>query len=1091
MATEFISGSSGAGKGAYVIERIRERLGSGRRKYLIVPEQQAVLWEARICRELPPSSALELEVVSFRRLADTVFRSVGGLTRVFTGQANKILLMWRAVVSVKDSLTVFKTGEGHEEKYVSTLLETLSDLRRRSITPKMLDGALGSIGEDSALSRKLSDLSLIFSAYRTLEEENESEDPDCILDMLADVLRTERFLSGCDIFLDSFYSLTPAESEILYYIMRDACDLFITFTFDETYRGAHFDHVKKFYKSALSLASRASREVTRVRLEVKPGTKSADVSYLEKNLWDFSAPASAERDGSVKVIRCADRYEEARAIACEIERALHIGASYSDIAVVARDIETYRGILDVRLDALGIPYHLSKRNGVATSPVTTLVTSLLEVVADGARCESVVKILKTGLCPVSPRECSNFEEYAATWNIRGKGAYLSDADFRMNPAGYTSNETEWGNVVLSDANAVRRALREPLGKLFSLFEGGEAKCVDICVALNDILLSFKVPDSVSRDADGWRAIGKEEEAERLEGSCAAVIEALSAMAINIPNEYLTPGGAARLFNAVASSFDVASIPSRVDVVTLGSATGVRLGKVKRVILAGCAEGEFPAKTNDAGLFSFAECERLEELGIPLSDGRELLESEELFRFWRCAVAPSESLVLTYPLSSSEGVSSPSVGARQIMRLLNIEPADFSSLPASDSVWSVGSAADAFLSAKDGATRRAIGSLAEEFPALARVRSLTDPLSADKDSVEKASIGELFPGILNLTQARIDSFSGCPFRYYSKYVLELNEGAAGTVGGADVGNLVHHILEMFFKRTAGRDYPLPEDETEALVGEITEEYISGILRGEGASAKRRYLFRRLRRSTLVLVNALMKEFSETSFEPYSFELKFADTDDTPSPLVFTATDGAKVSLYGTIDRVDRFEKDGRVYVRVVDYKTYDKTFRLSDIQKGINLQLLIYLFSLWKGKDSKYRRKMANGGEVIPAGMLYLSNDSNGAKAASLPSPEDAYSIAEGNIAKSGVLLDDKDALEASGCTDAGEFAKKNGATLVSLEEMGKIYDDIHGVIVAISDEIRSGRCESAPIVHDGKDPCKNCKMLPVCRHIKERGEGDE
>ena len=52
-------------------------------------------------REGQQRTALELEVVSFRRLADTVFRSVGGLTRVFTGEANKILLMWRAVMSVK------------------------------------------------------------------------------------------------------------------------------------------------------------------------------------------------------------------------------------------------------------------------------------------------------------------------------------------------------------------------------------------------------------------------------------------------------------------------------------------------------------------------------------------------------------------------------------------------------------------------------------------------------------------------------------------------------------------------------------------------------------------------------------------------------------------------------------------------------------------------------------------------------------------------------------------------------------------------------------------------------------------------------
>ena len=1090
MVTEFISGSSGAGKGAYVIERIRERLGNGRRKYLIVPEQQAVLWEARICRALPPSSALELEVVSFRRLADTVFRSVGGLTRVFTGEANKILLMWRAVMSVKDSLTVYRTGDGHEEKYVKTLLDTLSDLRRRSITPKMLSGAVDELEGDSDLSEKLSDLSLVFSAYRELEEANESEDPDCILDMLSTVLRTERFLSGCDVFIDSFYSLTPAESEILFYIMRDAEDVFVTFTFDETYRGAHFDHVKKFYKSARSLASRASREARRVRLEKKT-QGGADIAYLEKNLWDFSAPVSTERDGSVKVIRCADRYEESRAIASEIERAIHAGESYSDIAVIARDIESYRGILDVRLDALGIPYHLSKRSGVTTSPVTSLVTSLLDAVADGAKRETVVKILKTGLCPVTERESASFEEYAATWNIRGKKAYLSDEDFKMNPAGCKRETTEWGDVVLSDANAVRRALKEPFGKLFSLFEKGDARTVDICVALNDILLSFGVPDAVSRDADGWRAIGKEEEAKKLEEGYAAVIESLSAMATVIPDEYLTPGAASRLFFAVASSFDVAAIPSRVDVVTLGSASGVRLGKARTVILAGCLEGEFPAKPMERGLFTAAECDRLEELGLPLTDGREIEESEELFRFLRCAAAPSDTLIVTYPVSNGDGRSEPSVGARQIMKLLSIEPVDFSSLPAADSVWSVGSAADAALTSKDGATRRAIESLSGEFPALSRVKALSSPLSADADRLPAPVVAELFPPKLNLTQARIDKFSGCPFSYYAGYVLGLGERASGTISGPDVGNLVHHILEMFFRKTAGREYPIPDDETEEIVDSITEEYISDILRGDGASAKRRYLFRRLRRSTLVLVHALMEEFSETSFEPYRFELRFADTDETPSPLVFCATDGTKVSLYGTLDRVDRFEKDGRVYIRVVDYKTYDKTFRLDDIQKGINLQLLIYLFSLWKGRDGAFRRAMANGGEIVPAGMFYLSSDPNGVSAVSAVSPDDAFALAAGAIERSGLALEDEDALEAMGGSLGTKYIPKKRISLVTIEKMGKIYDDIREVITRIADEIRSGRCESAPVRQGGKSACEYCAMKPVCRHIERGGESDE
>jgi len=126
--TELICGASGSGKGAYIIEKIKEKLGSGKKLYLIVPEQQTVIWEARVCRELPPSAALELEVVNFRRLANTVARQVGGLAYNYTGEGRKILLMWSAIASVKDNLRVYISSRGREDKYIPLMLETISEM---------------------------------------------------------------------------------------------------------------------------------------------------------------------------------------------------------------------------------------------------------------------------------------------------------------------------------------------------------------------------------------------------------------------------------------------------------------------------------------------------------------------------------------------------------------------------------------------------------------------------------------------------------------------------------------------------------------------------------------------------------------------------------------------------------------------------------------------------------------------------------------------------------------------------------------------------------------------------------------------------
>ena len=58
---EFVCGRAGSGKSEYVLASIRRALEAGKdRLILIVPEQQAVVWETRIARELPPSAALRL-----------------------------------------------------------------------------------------------------------------------------------------------------------------------------------------------------------------------------------------------------------------------------------------------------------------------------------------------------------------------------------------------------------------------------------------------------------------------------------------------------------------------------------------------------------------------------------------------------------------------------------------------------------------------------------------------------------------------------------------------------------------------------------------------------------------------------------------------------------------------------------------------------------------------------------------------------------------------------------------------------------------------------------------------------------------------
>ena len=53
----------------------------------------------------------------------------------------------------------------------------------------------------------------------------------------------------------------------------------------------------------------------------------------------------------------------------------------------------------------------------------------------------------------------------------------------------------------------------------------------------------------------------------------------------------------------------------------------------------------------------------------------------------------------------------------------------------------------------------------------------------------------------------------------------------------------------------------------------------------------------------------------------------------------------------MDRVDGWEKDDKLYLRVVDYKSGKKKFDLANVKMGLDIQMLLYLFALEKeGKE---------------------------------------------------------------------------------------------------------------------------------------------
>ena len=116
----------------------------------------------------------------------------------------------------------------------------------------------------------------------------------------------------------------------------------------------------------------------------------------------------------------------------------------------------------------------------------------------------------------------------------------------------------------------------------------------------------------------------------------------------------------------------------------------------------------------------------------------------------------------------------------------------------------------------------------------------------------------------------------------------------------------------------------------------------------------------------VTSRMADELSASDFVPRFFELKIGGGGFPAT--VFDLPDGGRASLIGKADRVDVMEKDGKAYVRVVDYKTGRKFPSGSAYTDPKTMQLPLYLLSL---TASPRVSENFFGMPAVPSSFYYL------------------------------------------------------------------------------------------------------------------------
>jgi len=433
---------------------------------IMVPEQQVLEAEKLVC-EL--NCSRKMEVSSFRRIANSIFRRFGGLRYHYIQKGAKYVVMWRALLSVAPALSEYKNVSSDDLSMLRLLVATVEELKLYGITPEQLEKA-SEEAENEKLKNKLSDIALLYSAYHTILHEKHDDASDDVW-RAADIAENKGFFKDTHILLVSFDGFTHEETAMLRVMFSEAESLLATLAYDKNDRRSIFLRLKETDRLLRTLASDASLTVEEKIPEEE--TEASEIGYFAKNIWQKEVigavfPETTPEEGGIRLLKCPGVYEEARFIACDIMRHVMNGARFRDFAIVTRNPDRYLGILDAALEGVGIPYFFSARKDVTSLPLVRMLYAAFDVVNYHFRLEDMVSYMRCGLSGLSLEECDAIEEYASLWRISGKRWYDSYG-WQMNPSGFSLSFSEEESERLSWLNQLREKLVSPLVTFFEAF----------------------------------------------------------------------------------------------------------------------------------------------------------------------------------------------------------------------------------------------------------------------------------------------------------------------------------------------------------------------------------------------------------------------------------------------------------------------------------------------------------------------------------------------------------------------------------------------------------------------------------------------
>ena len=1078
----FELGGAGTGKSQALMEKIIQCLDAEQDALVIVPDQYSFEYDKKLYNFMGAQRYNRVTVLSFARLAEAVFVRHGRRPGEYAGELTKISMMYRAVTQVqKNDSLLYYDRQARSPLFVDSVLQIVKELRWSNIPPEELEERLPFLEEN--VRDKIHDLSVLYSVYSRLLEENGYKDSLGDVAEAAQTAGRMHYFKGTAVFLDAFQSFSGDELSMVDAVLSDAPAVHIALTLEGTpgLKSSLFALTQDTFHALCTMAKEYGHTFSYTLHEEPVRFRSEELAFLSRNLFR-PVRGQMETSPALRLAEAAEVYTEADFICTEIRRLVtEEGYRFSDIALLSRNLPDSVHVLEGAFLRYDIPYFLDMNQPVMHKALILLVLSVFDAsINTRPDTEAVFRYAKSGLLGIPYSQISMLENYCYKWNVEG-AMWLEDFPPKDDLA--------------ESVNTVRQKIIQPLWDFKRAAQN--ASGAQVCEALYALFTAIGLDRNISGLAASIeaQASGRPEDAQtenlliarehkQLWNTLMEILETMHGTLGDVPVSLKDFRDLLRLM-LMGSTY--ASPPQTLDSVTVSAAERARLADPKVVFVLGVNEGVFPGAAKASGLFSDKDRAQLEKAGLKLSVTPKLRQDEERFMAYSALSSASERLYITYPLSDAGGKARfPSYILEQIQKMF---PGNtvlrMSELPELYFCTTEKAAYYRYVqslkrSDGDSAVLRAFllerENYREKVDYLDRVQETVSQEIADAEVAL-----QLFGKKMHLSASRFEDYSKCPFSYFCKKGLKLFPRQKVEFNPLEQGNAIHRCLYDVFRQYPGGEFAVVQEAAlrACVEASLAAYYIEALGGDFGKSERFKKSYQKLEDSVMELLLHMQEELAQSGFIPSDYELKIAEHGDV-EPTRLISESGSEVAFIGTVDRVDTFDKDGKTYVRVVDYKTGSKVFRMEDVLYGVNMQMLLYLFTLTEN-GKKYA-------DPQPAGVLYMPS---GELEASLPRRSDEgerSSFRDKAFKMNGIVLDEEDIIEAMEEGVQGiyipvkktreGFAKTS--SLISRPQIERLKKHAQGLLLDMAEKLHAGKVPALPLADGKRLPCDYCDYWSVC-----------